>query len=383
MKIGEFSDSFIPIVDGVARVVKAYADNLSARGDEVYVITPMDDTGYRGRFPFEIVDFRSFSIKDDIPWKVGFDQIDRHFADRMKMIDLDICHVHSPGFAGHAGIQYAKSHKVPLVGSFHSKYYDDFMMVTHSRAISKFGIKVVVDFYNRCDEVWAVSENAAQTLKDYGFNREIAVMPNGTERRIINLQKVPETVERFKIRTDVPVLLFVGQINFKKNLRRTVEACSLLKKNGTDFQLVMAGMGPDAEAVRNLAESKGLSENLIMTGHINDSEILDSLYYISDLFVFPSIYDNAPMVLREAACQHTPALVIRGSSSSEVITDMVNGLVTEDTNIDVYRAIKKFLSLDADAQKKMGDNACNTIPRDWNGPLMDDIRNRYRALVGC
>ena len=45
MVIGQFGESFIPVFDGVGRVMKAYADTMSARGNEVYVITPMDDTG--------------------------------------------------------------------------------------------------------------------------------------------------------------------------------------------------------------------------------------------------------------------------------------------------------------------------------------------------
>ena len=61
MKIGQFSDSFLPIVDGVGRVVYNYATALSRCGEECYVIAPMADTGYRGGYPFELVDFISRS----------------------------------------------------------------------------------------------------------------------------------------------------------------------------------------------------------------------------------------------------------------------------------------------------------------------------------
>ena len=55
MKIGQFSDSFLPIVDGVGRVVYHYAMALSRKNEECYVIAPMTDTGFRGGYPFELV----------------------------------------------------------------------------------------------------------------------------------------------------------------------------------------------------------------------------------------------------------------------------------------------------------------------------------------
>ena len=57
MKILEFSDSFIPIMDGVGNVVYQYAMNLPAKGHECYVVAPQTDTGYRGGYPFELVDY--------------------------------------------------------------------------------------------------------------------------------------------------------------------------------------------------------------------------------------------------------------------------------------------------------------------------------------
>ena len=51
LKIGQFSDTFLPIVDGVGRVVQAYSETLCALGHQVTVVCPMYDTGFRGGFP--------------------------------------------------------------------------------------------------------------------------------------------------------------------------------------------------------------------------------------------------------------------------------------------------------------------------------------------
>ena len=62
LRIAEVTDTFLPIKDGVGRVVYEYANNLSQIGQEVTVIAPMDDTGYRGGYPFELVDFISHKV---------------------------------------------------------------------------------------------------------------------------------------------------------------------------------------------------------------------------------------------------------------------------------------------------------------------------------
>lgn len=381
MKIGQFGESFIPVFDGVGRVMKAYAETMTARGNEVYVVTPMYDLGYRGNLPYEIVDFTSVKLSRKLPWRVGIEQLDPHFTARISQIDLDICHVHGPAFAGHIGAHLAHKRNIPLVGTFHTKFYDDLLQMTGVKTIAHFGSNIIARFFERCDEVWSVSEGTGETLREYGYKGRLMVMPNGTNRRVLNLARVPEARERFGIRTDVPVLLFVGQISWKKNLRRTIEACALLKQQGIRFQLVLAGLGPDEEDIKALIKEKGLEDTASLTGHVTDVELLDALYSLATLFVFPSTYDNAPMVVREAAAQHTPTLAVEGSCTAEVITDMENGILSKDTSESVASAIKKYLDLTKDQQSAIGRKACETIPIPWDGPLMDRILERYQILI--
>ena len=341
----------------------------------------MYDTGYRGGLPYEIVDFNSLELSKKIPWRIGLDSFDPHFIARMKQIELDIIHVHGPVFAGNAGLNLAKKRHLPIVGSFHTKFYDDILQFTGVKTIAKVGSQAVADFFSKCDEVWAVSEGTGETLREYGYKGQIIVMPNGSNRRVLNVAKVPEVRQKYGIRNDVPVLLFVGQISWKKNLGRVLEACSILKKQGTAFQLVMAGRGPDEQAIKERVSELDIEDVSVFTGHLTDTESLDAIYSVADLFVFPSIYDNAPMVVREAAAQRTPALAAEGSCTAEVITDGDNGIISKDESPAVAQAIADFLSLPQEKRKAMGDKAYETIPIPWDGPLMDTILGRYQALI--
>ena len=55
-KIGQFTDTFLPVVDGMGRVVQAYSETLCKMGNQVTVVAPMYDTGFQGGFPFQLVE---------------------------------------------------------------------------------------------------------------------------------------------------------------------------------------------------------------------------------------------------------------------------------------------------------------------------------------
>lgn len=375
MRIIEFTDSFYPIMDGVGNVVFHYAMNLGRKGHECYVVAPLTDTGWRGDWPFEVVDYIGVPLPYMKSYTAGIPFLDPHCTKRLGMIEADVVHVHSPFVAGQAALAYAKKHNAPLVGTFHSKYYDDFLQITGVELLAEVGTKYVVDFYSKCDEVWAVSESSAETLRSYGFKGEIQVMTNGTDVVSLSPDAAEEAAERFGL-GDRPVLLFVGQLNWKKNVRRILEAAALVKE---DYFLVFAGQGPHEEDIRRLAKRLRLDDRVVFTGHLTERELLNGLYARADLLLFPSIYDNAPMVVREAAAMGTPAVVIRGSSAAEIIQDGKNGFLCADDNEDLARVIRCALT-EPDRVKEIGLRAAETIPVPWS-VLLDHVLERYTSII--
>ena len=376
MRVIECSDSFYPIVDGVGSVVFQYALNLGRKGHEVYVVAPQTDTGWRGGWPFEMVDYVGIPLRMMKSYTAGAPILDNHFLKRMGMIEADLVHVHSPFMAGQAGLAYAKKRGVPLVGTFHSKYYDDFLQLTGLELLAEAGTKFVVDFYNKCSEVWAVSAASAETLRSYGYKGEIRVVPNGTDIAPLVPGAVASVGETFGLADGIPALLFVGQLNWKKNLRCVLEAVAHLEG---DFRLVLAGQGPHEKELRELGDKLGLGEKLVFTGHLTDRDTLNALFSRSELFLFPSVYDNAPMVLREAAAMGTPAVVVRGSNAAEGIRHGENGYLCEDDPEDLARVIREALA-DPEALYRVGAAAKATIPIPWSR-IIDEVIGYYKDLI--
>ena len=378
MKIGQFTDTFLPIVDGVGRVVYSYADTIARKGHECYVVAPMADTGYQGRLPFELIEFVSFEVPTQRQYNSGIPKLDPHYEARMNRVDLDVIHVHSPFIAGKEALRQGRRMGIPVVGTFHSRYYDDFYQLTRAEMLANMAVKYIVGFYEHCDEVWTVSQSSAETLRDYGYSGDIVVMPNGTP------DVMPAKSDLLAARTafhlpEKNVLLYCGQLNWKKNILCILNACALLKNKGQVFTLVLAGQGPDASAIREKAAELGLSDRTVFTGHITDEHLLYGLYQSAELFVFPSLYDTSGMVVREAAAMETPSVVVAGSAAAEPIVDGENGFLCQNAPESLLASIENALS-DQQRLTAIGQQARKSIYLSWD-VIIDQAIARYEHLT--
>ena len=376
MIIGEFCDVYPPHLDGVGMVVRSYAQELSKTQEACYYIAPKNSAK---KFPgggdgFPVIRYASLPIPNEA-YRLGLPGVDLSYQLDLRRIHFDIVHAHTPFTAGTEAQRIAAERGIPIVGTFHSKYYDDVYQKTHSDVITKAVVNLIVSFYERCDEVWTVNEATADVLRGYGYRGEIVIMPNGTNLWYPTESDAKQAQERFGL-GDGNVFLFVGQQNFKKNTDSILKAAALFKQTGANFKIVFAGQGPDAEKMHALSEELGLTEQAVFTGHLSDREALMGLYARADVFVFPSLYDNAPMVVREAAAAGTPSILIEGSCAAEGVTDGVNGFLCKNTPEDICDTMQRSLL----TAKTVGERARETIPIPWSR-IMEDVVARYDALI--
>ena len=372
MVIGQYIDVYPPQLDGVGRVASSYAEELSAMGDECYYIAPrapeVDDSP-----EYHTLFYSGIKMISE-PYRIGTPLLDFKYLIEKGRIPFDIVHAHSPFIAGSEALLMANRRGIPIVATFHSKYYDDFYSKTHSRALASLGTYFVVNFYNKCDEVWSVNEQSAQVLREYGYKREIIIMPNGTNAYTPDPELVAETKRVYDL-NDHPVFLFVGQMNWKKNLRITLQSVALYAKEHP-CRMMMVGQGPDQHEIARYVHELNLSDIVTFTGHVADFDRLMSIYACSDLMIFPSLYDNAPMVLREAASVGTPAILMRGSCASGGVVDRVNGLLCGNSPESIVECMKYGL----ENRESLGAEAKRTIPIPWHDIIVK-ARERYIRLI--
>ena len=80
--------------------------------------------------------------------------------------------------------------------------------------------------------------------------------------------------------------------------------------------MFFVGVGYAAEEMKALVSERGLDNRVPFVGSVTDRAKLTDYYAASDLFLFPSLYDNAPLVVREAAALHSPAVMAKGATAS-------------------------------------------------------------------
>ncbi len=375
MIIGELTETYPPMQDGVGRVCWAYCQALEKRGHTAYYIAP-EDPGHSQIQGLKTILYKGLQIPGrnyrlGVPdWSTGFYKV-------IRQIPFDVLHIHSPFLSARVALEIQKANpRIPIVVTFHSKYYDDAMKITHSKAISSGVVNLVLSVYNKCDAVWAGNHETAQVLRAYGYRGEIDIAPNGTDVYDIDYDRAYETKLRLGLPAGKPVLLFVGQMSTKKNISSVLQAVGILKREGMDFTLLLAGEGPDQGNLQRMAAELDIQDRVAFLGFIRAGDELRSLYTLSDLFVFPSIYDNAPMVVREAASCQTPSVVVRGSCSAEGIQDGINGFLCEDDPADIARVILEALP----KAKKVGEEARRTIPKPWD-EIITDVIDKYEFLI--
>ena len=108
-----------------------------------------------------------------------------------------------------------------------------------------------------------------------------------------------------------------------------------------------------------------MENDVILTGKIIDRQLLSSIYYRADLFLFPSVFDACSLVQIEAAINETPGLFIESSATAETIIDNVNGYLCKEDRNEYKERIKEILN-NKKSLKKVSKKAKKTLSRNFD-----------------
>jgi glycosyltransferase involved in cell wall biosynthesis len=143
--------------------------------------------------------------------------------------------------------------------------------------------------------------------------------------------------------------------------------------------MLFVGEGSDIKEIVRTAKQYGIKDRVTFMGVISNREELKKIYAAASLFLFPSTYDNAPLVLREAAAFGVPAVLVRGSTAAENVTDGENGFTCENDVEDFAATVAKVMDDEA-ARRRAGEGARQTIYRSWES-IVDEVYSRYTEIV--
>ena len=372
------SEAFPPIMDGVAVCAQNYAYWMQEKVGGVSVITPNVYGADYKSYKYEVLDYLSVPVPFRHPYVTGVAQIDPVFMTKLSKRKFRIAHAHSPFTSGRVAAQVAKSQGIPLVATFHSKFRDDYAKIIPSEFVVDQMLKVTMDFFDRADEVWVPQESVVEVIREYGFKGPVEVVENGSDL-VADYQDsyFADARKALGIAPGEFVCLFVGQHVWQKNVRFVIDG--LEKVKDLKFRMFFVGTGYAADEMKQLVKEKGLEDCVTFTGMLTNREDITRYYAAADLFLFPSLYDNAPLVVREAAALHTPSIMIDESTAATIIKDGENGFLVPN-NLDAFAARLRELIGNPELVHKVGMTSSHSIVRSWED-VVDEVLDRYNRLI--
>ena len=377
--IGQFNESFPPMIDGVANVVKNYAYWMNKKYGRCCVVTPeypdaQDDYG------FEVYRYSSITVPTRREYRVGLPQMDAPFWHDLKKIPFDIVHAHSPFGAGMAARTIAKKLDIPFIATFHSKYRDDFKASLKSEMVVDGVISMIASFYESADEVWAVNDASIETLRDYGYEGPVHVMGNGCDIsvRYPDAATVASIEKWLGIEPGTPLFMYIGQHTWQKNVKLIIEGLALLRQRSERFHMLFVGDGARRADMEHMVNDMGLKDCTTFAGRISDRGQVADIYLRSSAMLFPSMYDTSSLVPREAAACGCPTVFVRGSSTSQGVTEK-DGFLIENNARSMADTVAHIIH-NPEHAKQVGEEARHTLYISWEDAVQVAY-DRYLYLI--
>ncbi len=399
MKICLLNDSFPPIIDGVVNVVLNYADILCKKENtEVIVGTPWyPDTDY-DQYPYPVKTYPSLDTSFLTGgYRAGYPFPIKEIGE-MLAFHPDIIHTHCPVSSCFIARSMRDASEAPVILTYHTKYDIDIRNTIPSKPLQDECIKALVNNVSACDEVWAVSNGAGESLKALGYKGDYKVMPNGVDfaKGRCSAEEVTEATKDYDLPSDIPVFLYVGRIMDYKGLPLIIEALASLKEQ-YDFRMVFIGKGPDMNHLKQLIQNAGISYDekqpdgtiishpgsstgkIILTGAIHDRNVLRAWNTRADLFLFPSTFDTNGLVVREAAACGLASVLIQGSCAAEGIIDGRNGFLI-DQNAESLCTFLTHACTHMDTIHEAGNAAMEEIYLSWEDAVNEACKGYAEVL---
>ena len=327
MRIGLFSDMYIPEICGPTSVVRGLKEELEQLGHEVYIYAPQ----YPEHYEEEERVYR-FRAQPFLFYKTSQFALPYNREAARTFSHLDIVHSHTPFSLGSVAIFASYHHLLPHLHTFHGyltgyRHYLPRPIRPPAKVVEGFSAL----FCNRCTTVLTPSSPMKEELLRYGVHRPIHVLPFGVNLAAFDQEPVWEPREALHISDTAPLFLCSGRLAQEKNLYFLLRAFAEIHKELPQSILVLTGDGPAREALQDEASRLALEEAVLFTRFLNYDKLID-LYRTADLFLFASKTETQGLVLVEAMAGGTPVVAIGKLGVLDIVKDDVNGIfVSEDT----------------------------------------------------
>lgn len=296
LRLGFFTEIYLPVVNGVVASIEGLADGLRARGHQVYCFAPRMPGYAEADGP--VFRMPSLPLPTRTPYRLTLPLVSRRNLNGI-IKRLSLVHAHSPFVTGWMGMRYARRYGMPLVYTYHTQLEAYAHYVPFEPNATRFAAaQLTRAFANNADAVVVPTPAMAARLRELGVTVRIEIVPSGIDVGRFGAGRRDETLRaRFGAGPGDRLFLYVGRLAKEKNVELLLRALAHAKDES--LKLIVAGDGPIRNELEQLARECGVAAATRFLGVVARNELPD-LYASADAFVMPSTTETQGLVLAEA-----------------------------------------------------------------------------------
>jgi 1,2-diacylglycerol 3-alpha-glucosyltransferase len=361
VRIGLFTNNYLPFYGGVTVSVETLRRGLEARGHQVWTFAPRfpgatDEAPRIVRFPsVPAGTYPEFALA--VPWAPRYGRL-------VQSLDLDIYHAHHPFLLGPAARRWARRSGRPLVFTYHTRYekYAHYVPLTRP-LVEAAAVRLSTRFASRADAVVAPSMLVREHLQRRGVTTPISVVPTGVDLMSFRPGDRAAARRALGLGLEDRLVLYVGRLDREKSVDSVLLAFDRIAGTVAPARLWLVGQGKEGEALRRLAERLPTGDRIHFAG-VREHARLVPWYQAADLFLFASETETQGLVLAEAAACGLPAVTVTAPGCDEVVHDGESGILTKSDPASLAEAAIGLL-LDDERRAAMGARARQIAVREF------------------
>ncbi len=368
MRVAIVTETFLPRVNGIVRMLVAYLEHLERHGHQALVFAPGDCVPSCHGAPVVQACGLPFPPYPEVvaaPYSA-------RLAPMLRAWRPDIMHLAGPFMLGRQGGRVARALGVPVAAHYQTDL---------AHYAGHFGLGVLtplvwrrlLDIHNAADANFAPTPTVADDLRRRGMAR-VGVCGRGVDTALFDPARRDEALRaRFTGDRDAPVFLYVGRVSPEKNVGLLSAVARALP-----YPLVVVGDGPARASLA--AELAGY--DVQFTGALRGTD-LAAAYASADVFLFPSTTETFGQAAHEAMASGLPVVGMQAGGVPDVVRDGDTGLLCDPNDPDAFVQAALRLAEDAARRRVMGEEGRRVaLTHSWDA-VFDRLTDQYAGLIAA
>lgn len=328
MRVGIFTDAYVPQIGGVSTVSQLIKNELNRRGHEAYVITTTDNAAEEEE---NVIRYPSIPFVSEK--RIGLN-ISPELKREIESLHFDLVHTQTEYTMGKVGKDLAEKQGIPFIHTFHT-LYDIWMRGQLGENFLSESVITMMNWLLKqhlkgSKAIIAPSQKTVDFLQSYDLDIPIHILPSGIDveafkRAGEDRAKQEEIRQALGIPRDAFVALYVGRISEEKKIDTVLSYLSPMVREQPDLYFVAVGSGPRLEDYRDQVQSWGLDQQIKFIGPVPVDQV-KSYYAIGDVFACASQSETQGLTYIEAMATGLPLLVKPDPCLDGVLLEGQNGL---------------------------------------------------------